>query len=141
MASAVLINGVNYSWSSLNNIAFGVPVVGILAINFSAKQVKENNHGAGTDPVSRGYGNKTYEGSITVYADWWMSVVNAAPNNDPLDIAPFDWTIAFGDGRTPFTTLTLRALEFTENNFTANQGDTKLQIDIPFIFAGAPVKA
>lgn len=56
--AAVLVNGVNWSWANLNNIAFGVPVIGILAINYKIKQNKENNYGVGNEPISRGYGNK-----------------------------------------------------------------------------------
>jgi hypothetical protein len=139
---AVLVNGINYSWCNLNNIAFGVPVTGILAINYDIEQTKENNYGPGIEPGSRGYGNKAYTGSITVYKDWWKSVCDAAPNKDPLAIAPFDWTIAFGNGVSPTTppvnafTETLKAFEFLKDSFKANQGDTKLTMDIPFIWAG-----
>jgi hypothetical protein len=137
---AVLVNGVNYSWANLTNIAFGVPVVGIKAISYSRKQVTENNYGFGQEPTSIGYGNITYEGKITVYKDWWQSVINAAPNKDPFQIAPFDWTIAFANFQTgaqvPVITETLRNVRFMEDNLNANQGDTALMIDIPFIWAG-----
>lgn len=137
---AVLINGVNYSWANLTNIAFGVPVIGIKAISYSRKQVTDNNYGWGQEPTSIGYGNITYEGKITVYKDWWQSVINAAPNKDPFQIAPFDWTIAFANFQTgaqvPVITETLRNVRFMEDNLNANQGDTSLTIDIPFIWAG-----
>ena len=49
-----LINGVNYSWSNIKFNLFGVPVVGITEINYTRKQNKENQYGAGVEPVSRG---------------------------------------------------------------------------------------
>lgn len=133
---AVLINGINYSWPNLTNIAFGVPVVGILAISYNRKQNKENNYGLGQEPISRGYANVTYEGKITVYKDWWKSVCDAAPNKDPLAIAPFDWVLNASGPSVPSLNETLKAFEFLEDNFSANQGDTKLTMDVPFIFAG-----
>jgi len=134
--AAVLVNGINYSWPNLTNIAFGVPVIGITAINWTKKQNKENNMGWGSEPISRGYGNKEYECSITVYKDWWKSVVDATATKDATDIAPFDWTISLaGPGVTPVT-HTLKNFEFLEDKFVANQGDTKLTMDIPCIFAG-----
>ena len=51
-----LINGVAYSWASINFTLFGVPVAGIVSIEYNRKQAKTNNYGAGTEPVSRGYG-------------------------------------------------------------------------------------
>lgn len=132
----VLIGGTAYAWSNLNNIAFGIPVLGITAINYDIDQVKENNYGTGIDPYNRGYGEKTYSGSITVFREWWQSVINAAPNKQPLDIAPFDWTIAYGNLGTPIITETLKAFEFTKDGMKGAQGDTKLLMDIPFIFAG-----
>jgi hypothetical protein len=134
--AGVLINGVNYSWVNLANIAFGFPVIGITSVSYSKKQVKENNYGIGAEPTSRGYGNITYEGKITVYKDWWQSVINSRANKDPLTIAPFDWTISYGGTGVVPISETLKFVEFTEDNLNANQGDTKLLIDIPFIFAG-----
>lgn len=135
--AVVLINGVNYSAVNVNNIAFGVPVTGITKISWRKKQVKDNNYGLGQDPISRGYGQNTYEGTMTVYKDWWQSVVNASPNKDPLSIGAFDWTITYGNPpQTPLVIEKLRAFEFLEDGIDVNAGDTKLLIDIPFIFAG-----
>ena len=33
----VMINGVNYSWTNIKLILFGIPVVGITAINYKIK--------------------------------------------------------------------------------------------------------
>ena len=51
---AVLVNGVNYSWGNISVVLFGTPVVGILSIEYKRKQKKENNYGAGFEPISRG---------------------------------------------------------------------------------------
>lgn len=131
-----LVNGINYSWLNATNIAFGVPVVGIIGFKWRRKQVKELNYGMGSEPTSIGFGNVSYEGSITVYKDWWMTVINAAPNKDPLSIAPFDWTIAYGNGPVPAAVETLKNVMFLEDGTESNQGDTKLTIEIPILFAG-----
>jgi hypothetical protein len=52
MLGPVMINGVNYSWCNLNHIAFGVPVTGLLGLDFSRKQVSENTMALGREPVS-----------------------------------------------------------------------------------------
>ena len=59
-----LINGINYSWANITVIGLGVPFIGITKIDYNAKQEKTNNYGAGSQPVSRGYGRVEYEGSL-----------------------------------------------------------------------------
>lgn len=133
MPSTPLINGVNYSWSNVKFNLFGVPVVGITDISYSAKQKKENNYGAGVDPVSRGYGNREYEGSITLYRDEWQRIIDAAANKDALGIAPFDIQVLFGGSSVSFKQDTLRSCEFLNDPFEAKQGDTKLMVKIDLI--------
>src|SRR5674476_495837 len=94
-----LINGTNYSWSNVSVNPFGIPLTGILSIDYKRKQVKTNNYGAGVEPVSRGYGMKEYEGSIEVYMDEWKAFIAAAPGRDALRIPPFDIPVTFnGEG-------------------------------------------
>jgi hypothetical protein len=128
-----LINGVNYSWANVKLALFGVPVVGITHIEYKRKQKKENNYGYGLDPVSRGYGNKEYEGKITLYRDEWNAIIAAAPNRDPLDIPWFDIQVSFAGSRVQPVLDVLKACEFMEDPFTVAQGDTKILVEIPLI--------
>lgn len=128
-----LINGINYSWANVTLTLFGVPVVGITKIEYKRKQKKENNYGFGAQPVSRGYGNYEYEGSIEIYLDEWKRIIAAAPQNDPLLIAPFDIQVTYSGRGIIADKDVLRSVEFMEDNFTANQGDTKLMVTVPLI--------
>lgn len=133
MAGIPLINNINYSWANISFVLFGVPITQITKISYSRKQKKENNYGAGYDPVSRGYGNKEYEASIEMYTDQWLQIIALAPNNDPLQIPPFDIPVIFAiDGQSPVKDV-LRSCEFTEDPFTGSQGDTKLMVTIPLM--------
>jgi len=128
-----LINGINYSWANISLTLFGVPVVGITKIEYKRKQKKENNYGFGSQPVSRGYGNYEYEGSIEIYLDEWKRIIAAAPQTDPLLIAPFDIQINYTGRGILVNKDVLRSVEFMEDNFTANQCDTKLMVTVPLI--------
>jgi hypothetical protein len=128
-----LINGVNYSFANITLVLFGVPVVGITKIDFKRKQKKENNYGFGQDPVSRGYGNNEYEGSMEIYLDEWKKIIQISPFRDPLSIAPFDIQIVYGGSKVSAEKDVLRSCEFMEDSFTANQGDTKLMVNVPLI--------
>jgi hypothetical protein len=130
-----LINGISYSWSSISFVLFGVPVAGILNIEYKRKQAKTNNYGAGKEPVSRGYGKNEYEGSIEIYLDEWKRIIAAAPNRDPLAIGWFDIPVLYGNSVADATKDVLRAVEFLEDPFAAKEGDTKLTVKLPLIIA------
>lgn len=131
-----LINGVAYSWANVQMIMFGNLLIGVTKISYKAKQTKENNYGYGSQPVSRGYGNYEYEGSIEMYTDEWKKIIAASPDRDPLKIPPFDIPVIFGGSRVQADKDVLKFVEFTENPFDASQGDTKLLITIPIIIGG-----
>ncbi len=128
-----LINGVNYSWSNVSLVLFGVPVIGIAKIEYTRKQKKDNNYGLGVDPISRGYGNKEYEGKISIYRDEWNKIIAAAPSRDPLDIDFFDIQVSFSGTRVTPSLDVLRACEFLEDPFTVSQGDTKIMVELPIV--------
>lgn len=129
-----LINGVNYSWANVKLILFGVPVVGITKISYKTKQKKENQYGAGYEPVSRGYGNKEYEGSIEIYTDELKNIIAAAPNRDLMSIPPFNIDVVFEDANSGFLTQDkLQMCEFMEEGLDASQGDTKLLVSLPLV--------
>lgn len=131
-----IVNGVNYSWSNVSVILFGTPVIGILAINYKRKQKKDNNYGAGPQPVSRGYGNYEYEGDIELYVDTWKAIIASSPNRDPLQIGPFDIPVTFTGTGVTTTKDVLRAVEFLEDPLESKSGDTKLTVKIPLIIGG-----
>lgn len=135
MPTTPLINGINYSWGNVTLVLFGVPVIGITKISYKRKQKKENNYGAGQDPVSRGYGNKEYEGSIELYLDEWKRIIAASPGRDPLDIAPFDIQVVYGGSKVSADKDVLRSCEFLEDDFSGSQGDQKLMVTIPLVIA------
>lgn len=133
MAVTPLINGINYSWANVSFVLFGVPVVGITKIEYKRKQKKENNYGFGSQPISRGYGNYEYEGSIELYLEEWKAIIAFSPQRDPLLIAPFDVSVVYGGSRVTADKDVLRSVEFMEDPLGTNQGDQKILVSIPLI--------
>jgi hypothetical protein len=133
MATSVMKNGINYSWSNISCILFGNVVVGISKLEYNEKQTKENNYGFGDKPISRGYGNYEYSGSMELYLDEWKKIIAGSPDRSPLNIPPFEITVLFGGSRVVFSKDVLQYVEFLENPLDANQGDSKLMVKIPLI--------
>lgn len=136
MPAIPIVNGINYSWANISVVLFGVPVIGILSISYKRKQKKDNNYGAGQQPVSRGYGNYEYEGEIELYIDTWKGIIAQAPNGDPLQIGPFDVPVTFSGTGVTTTKDVLQAVEFLEDPMEGKSGDTKLTVKIPLIIGG-----
>ena len=138
---SVLVNGVNYSWANVKLILFGIPVVGITKISYTRKQVKDNNYGYGSEPVSRGYGRIEYEASIELYRDEWVRII-AAAGGDVLNIGMFDIQVLFGTipGQQAGVVIphqdTLHNCEFLDDPLETNEGDTKILCKIPMKIAG-----
>ena len=130
-----LINGINYSWASIKIVLFGVPIVGITKIDYKIKQKKENQYGIGYEPISRGRGNKEYEGSIEIYTDELKRIINSAPNRDLMAIPPFPIKVLFEDPSTGtyLTQDSLLMCEFMEQGLSAAQGETKLLVSLPLV--------
>lgn len=132
-----LINGVAVVWADIVVSFLGAPLAGIREINYMVKQEKTNNYGAGTEPVSRGYGRKTYEGSMKLLAEELRNIRRATPTGDITKIPFFDIIVIFINESTGLQEkVTLKAVDFTENNFGSSEGDTMIEIDVPFIYAG-----
>lgn len=131
-----LINGVAYSAADIKVIMFGIPIVGITKIDYKAKQEIEDQYGLGSEPISRGYGKTTYEGSIEMFLDEWKKIVAASPNKNPLKIGFFDIPVIFGGERNVLTKDILKSVGFKENPMSASQGDMKLLVTIPLIIGG-----
>lgn len=133
-----LINGTEYSWVDLKFIIGGAMVYGVKAINHTIKQDKVNNYGAGENPVSRGKGAKTFEGSITFQKREIEKLRALVPNGDITSLGAFTIEISAvieGDTSSGIA-YALNNCEFMEDVSDGSQGDTELISVIPFIFAG-----
>lgn len=125
--------GVNYAWATVEFAPFGVPLIGIVNIDYKEVMEKVNNYGKGQRPVGRGYGRLTYDASIEVYQEEWKAIIASRTDRKPLNIPWFDVTCTYGNDPTNLTTDILRACEFKENPFVSKEGDTRMTIKIPLI--------
>ena len=133
---AVLINGVNYSWGNLTIVAYGNIVIAVTALKYKSKQEKTNNYGLGIEPISRGYGRKEYESSVTLYIDELKKLRKVAPGGDIMQIPASDMQCLWAGSRVLPTKDVLKAFEFLEDGTEASEGDTKLLVEIPLIIGG-----
>jgi len=100
------------------------------------KRKKKNNYGFGSEPISRGYGQTTYEGSITIYYDELKRLAAAAPNGDITKLPPFSIIVIFEGAAIGVSKETLTNVEFLKDPFASNTGDTSIKVQVPLIIGG-----
>ena len=127
-----LINGVSYSWAQIQLVISGVPFTGITKITYKEKQNKKNNYGIGLLPVSRGYGNIEFEGSIEMYQETLQQIRAISPFGKIASLPPFPINVLFENPTNP-SIHTLLAVEFLNDDFDATQGDTEEKATINII--------
>lgn len=121
-----LINGREVAWCDIHMLIGIVPVTGITAFDFTESQNKENIYGVGQTPIGRGYGNVETSGSITLLRSEIEAIRQSSPTQKLVDIAPFSFTLSYIPmGRTKVVSMVFTDVEFTEDKFGSNQGDTK----------------
>lgn len=125
-----LINGVSYSWSSINVLIAGIPAIGIEAISYGEEQEIEDIYGKGNNPTARAFGNITREGSITLHLNEVNALVLASPTGRIQDIPEFDIIIAFLPENGTVIKHRMVNCRFTNNSIDMSQNDTHSQTEL-----------
>lgn len=132
-----LVNGVQHSWASIKINILGRTVVGVVAIDYGMEHAKENQYGAGDEPVYRGYGNKTYKASITLAQFEVIGIQQAALGAGITSIPPFDIPVVYMPvGGSQQITDVIQSVEFVNNVREWKQGDTKQDVKLDLIVGG-----
>ena len=129
----------NKSWADISIIGGGVPFLEIQEIGYEVKDNVQDHYGVGAEPVSRGYGNRTYTGTgMKMSFDELKRLEASAPDGQIQNIPPFTVQVIWKPtAQNPTTyTDTLTNVQFTSNKRDLKQGDTKHFMMIDFVYAG-----
>ncbi len=130
-----LINGKSYEWADIIVNILGVPVVGITSIEYAEKQNMENIYGAGSYPVSRGYGKVEPTAKITMLMEEVESLMAAAPLGRLNQIPEFDIVVMFVDTNLVTRKHVLRNVRFMNNSRTSSQGETSIPVELELVLS------
>lgn len=125
-----LINGVEYTHADVVLNVLGVPVVGVTDINYSDKQTITLNHGTGQLPVSRGFGQVTFESSITVTMKEAQRLSSVAPGGRIQNIPDFDIGVNFVTEAGDFTRHKLVRCRFTGRNVKSQVNNSQIEEEL-----------
>lgn len=129
----VLINGTNYGFADISLSLMSVPLVSIREINYSETQEMEDFFGAGTRPISRGYGKVTATASITISMDELENIQTIAPGKNIMNIPEFDISVVFIPNSGLIKKHKIRNCKFKNNTREMKQDDKAFFITLELL--------
>ena len=130
-----LINGVAYTHADIKLNMLGAPFVEITEINYAEPQEMTLNHGTGHMPTSRGHGNVTPSGSITIAKKEYLRLVQAAPNKKIQNIPDFPISVGYLLESGEFTRDVLRRCRFMGPDLTSSQNNSNVYVTLALSIA------
>lgn len=128
-----LINGVAYGWADIVFLVAGVPVTGIVAIDYDDKQEIKDHYGAGRYPTSRGKGRIACSAKLTLEMSEVLAIQSRSVNGRLQDIAPFDVQVSYIPDGGRIVHDVIHDCQFTENARKWKEGDTTQTVELPLI--------
>ena len=134
----MIVNGREYGWGDITLITGGRDVTNFTGIEYKKEQSKEELYGKGNEPIAIQKGNVKYSGTITML----QSEVNtlqelARTTTGKSDILKLNLNavVCYGNplAGDVMTVDRLFGIQFTEVPKGMKQGDSKMEIALPFI--------
>jgi hypothetical protein len=122
-----LINGQSYAWSDIELSIMGVVVTGVSEIDYESERENKLHYGAGSDPISYGYGAAKCKGGLTFKMSVLESIRSVAPARDITLLPPFPIVVSFVNAVNQIVTHKLLGCMFTNDGVTVKHGDTDIE--------------
>ena len=126
-----------YAWKDLEVVVLGRPLIRILNVKYESSQKLEELYGRGQNPLNINEGNYSFKGEITIGQSELIALQQKAKQlgyNSILKLK-FDINIAYSlDGIVTRNTCKSGRIEKFEEGM--KQGDTAMEISLPFKFTG-----
>ena len=130
-----MFNSREYEWADLTFILGGKPIIGMQSIKYAAKQEKKVVYGKGNKPQKIAKGNISYEGELGVLQSELETLKLLAKDRSILSLQ-LDAIVSYGNPTEGDVLVTdmLIGIQFSEEAKEIKQGDTNMEIKLPFIF-------
>lgn len=128
-----------YAWKDIEVVLLGRVINRLLEVKYKTSQEQKEFYGRGNEPLGINSGNKKYAGSVKIGQSELKAMSDNAkkidPDFDPTDFPYVDINVAYASGALIERDV-IKGVKFTEFEKALKQGDTEMEIDIPFIALG-----
>jgi len=129
-------NSSEFAWKDLEVVLLGRVIGRLLEVKYKTSQEHKEFYGRGNQPLGINSGNKKYAGSIKIGQSELKAMVLKAreidPTFDPTDFPYVDLNVAYASGGLIERDI-VKSIKFTEFEKGMKQGDTEMEIDMPWI--------
>lgn len=128
-----LVNGNLCAWADVVVLIGGVPVTGIIGVEYGDSQEVVNKWGAGRHPVGRAKGRITPSAKLILYQEEVQALQAQAANGRLQDLPPFDVIVQYLPDSGIVTTDKIRNCQFSDNGRKWKEGDTGQEVELPLV--------
>ena len=90
-----MVNGMLVAWADIVVLVGGVPVTGIVGVEYSDEQEIVNKWGAGRHPVGRAKGRITPGAKLILYQEEVQALQSQSPNGRLQDLPPIEIQVSY----------------------------------------------
>lgn len=128
-----LVNGMICAWADVAILIGGVPLTGIVGIEYGEEQEIVNKWGAGRHPVGRAKGRITPSGKLILYQEEVQALTAQSVNGRIQDLPAFDIIVQYLPESGILVTDKIRNCHFSGNTRKWKEGDTGQEVELELV--------
>lgn len=128
-----MVNGMLVAWADIVVLVGGVPVTGIVGVEYSDEQEIVNKYGAGRHPVGRAKGRITPGAKLILYQEEVQALQSQSPNGRLQDLPPIEIQVSYLPDSGIVVTDKIRNCHFSGNARKWKEGDTGQEVELPLV--------
>lgn len=128
-----LINGQVYSWADVVVTIGGVPITGIVSVEYGEDQEVNNVYGAGRYPIGRAKGRITPSGKIELLQETVEDIQRLAPKGRLQDLPVFNVGVTYLNTQGNIVHDNLKNCSFKDNKRAWKEGETGKTCELELI--------
>lgn len=128
-----MVNGMLVAWADIVVLVGGVPVTGIVGVEYSDEQEIVNKWGAGRHPVGRAKGRITPGAKLILYQEEVQALQSQSPNGRLQDLPPIEIQVSYLPDSGIVVTDKIRNCHIPANARKWKEGDTGQEVELPLV--------
>ncbi|WP_165027094.1 hypothetical protein [Dysgonomonas sp. ZJ279] len=123
-----------FSWSEYRLFMGGRFVTGVRGFKYKKSREIEAIYAEGDEPADEGFGNKAYEGEITILQNELEAIIASSPGNDPFSLPAITIVHSYTPKNKPGGKIVVDVCQrvyFKEIEKAMEQGKTFMEITTP----------
>ena len=121
------------AWADIVVLVGGVPVTGIVGVEYSDEQEIVNKWGAGRHPVGRAKGRITPGAKLILYQEEVQALQSQSPNGRLQDLPPIEIQVSYLPDSGIVVTDKIRNCHISANARKWKEGATGQEVELPLV--------